>query len=65
MKHTMKKDKILLSAALPGLIAAAAIVLSIRIPVSPDRLAGFATILMLLGIAAVEYRVDWKKLLSR
>jgi hypothetical protein len=60
----MKKDKIL-SAAIPGAIAIAATVLSLRIPISPDRLAGFVAVLMLLGIAALEYRVTWKNLIGR
>jgi uncharacterized membrane protein len=60
----MKRDTILLTAAIPGLVAVAAILFSLRVSITPDRLAGIVTILMLLGIAAVEYRFDWKRLLN-
>jgi len=60
----MKKEKIL-TATIPSIVAVVAIVLSVRLPISPDRIAGFVTVLMLLGIAALEYRVTWKNLFGR
>jgi hypothetical protein len=60
----MKKETLLLAASVAGIVAAAAVVLSPRVTVGPDRLAGLVTILMLVGIAAVEYRIDWKRLLN-
>jgi len=60
----MKKEKIL-TATIPSIVAVVAIVLSVRLPISPDRIAGFVTVLMLLGIAALEYRVTWKNLFNR
>jgi len=62
-EYIMKKENI--AAVLPGVIAVVAIVLSLRVPVSPDSLAGFASVLMLLGIAALEYRLSWKTLFGR
>jgi hypothetical protein len=54
-KYIMKTDN-LITAALTGLIIVVATVLALSIPVSPDNLAGFVTVLMLLGLAALEYR---------
>jgi hypothetical protein len=54
----MKKEKILITASISGFSAVAAILLYPRIAVSPDGLAGFATVAMLLAIAALEYRLS-------
>lgn len=54
-----------LLAVLLGLIAAAALMLSIRSQVSVESVIGYASVLALLGMAASEYRLGWKGLFSR
>jgi len=61
----MKKDKFLKSAVIPGLVAVAAILLSTVAHVGADVLVGCGAVLMLMAIAAVEYRLDWKQLIGR
>lgn len=60
----MKNNKIVL-AVLPGAIAVAALVLSVRYPVNADSLVGFGAALVLLGVATVEYRINWKRVFGR
>jgi hypothetical protein len=54
-----------LKAVIPGVLALAAFVLLLRAPVSADSLAGFLSVLALLGIAALEYRISWKRVFGR
>jgi hypothetical protein len=54
-----------LKAVIPGLLAIAAFVLLLRAPVSADSLFGFLSVLALLGIAALEYRISWKRVFGR
>jgi len=54
-----------LKAVIPGLLAIAAFVLLLRAPVSADSLVGFLSVLALLGIAALEYRISWKGVFGR
>jgi hypothetical protein len=61
----MNKTQILKLAVIPGLIAATAILLSLHVPVSLEKIAGFATIVGVLAIGAAEYRVGWKQLFGR
>lgn len=59
----MKKNLIV---AVPlSLMAVAALVLSFRAPVNAETLIGYATVLSLVGVAALEYRLSWKRLLGR
>ena len=59
----MKKNLIL---AVPtSLIAVAALVLSFRSHVNAEAMIGYATVLALLGVAALEYRLSWKRLFGR
>ncbi|PAW66724.1 MAG: hypothetical protein B9S34_07270 [Opitutia bacterium Tous-C1TDCM] len=57
-------NKNILLAVTSGTIAAAALVLSFRSSVTADSLIGFASVLGLLGIATLEYRINWKRLLG-
>lgn len=59
----MKKNIIL---AVPfSLLAVAALVLSIGSSVSAETLIGYASVFALLGVAALEYRITWKRLFGR
>ncbi len=60
----MKNNKLLL-AALPGVIAVAALLLSFRSPIAVENLIGYGSVLALLGLMAAEYRIDWKRVFSR
>jgi hypothetical protein len=60
----MKNNKLIL-AVIPGAIAIAAIVLSLRSPVSADSIVGYGSVIALLGLAALEYRISWKRVFSR
>jgi hypothetical protein len=59
----MKKNLLL---AVPfGLIAVAALVLSFGALVTAESVIGFASVFALLAVAALEYRINWRRLLSR
>lgn len=60
----MKNNKLIL-AVIPGVIALAALVLSVRSSVSADSFAGYASVIALLGVAALEYRINWKRVFGR
>ena len=55
----------LLVAVPVSLIAVAAVVLSFRAPVNAESLIGYASVLGLLGVASLEYRISWKRLFGR
>ena len=48
-----------------GLVAIAALVLSFRSSVSAESLVGYASVAALLCLAALEYRISWKRLFGR
>ncbi len=55
----MKKETLIQTAIVPGLVAAAAIILSV-VPFSVESVVGFLTAVMLAVIAALDYRISWK-----
>ena len=57
----MKKETLIQTAILPGLVGAAAIILTV-IPFSVESVAGFLTAVLLAVIAALDYRISWKLL---
>lgn len=59
------KNKIIVSAVLLGIFAAAALMLSVRSHASLESIVGFACVLTLVGVAALDYRLSWKAILSR
>lgn len=59
------KNNIIATTVLLGVLAAAVKLLSVRSPVSVDSVVGYGCILMLLGLAAMEYRITWKQLFGR
>jgi hypothetical protein len=64
-KHTMKNEITTLAVTL-SLTGAAVYLLSRANPaINADSVVGFGVILMLLAMAAVEYRITWKKLFGR
>lgn len=60
----MNKNTILL-AVIPGAIVATALTLSVRSQVNADSIVGFGCVLMLAAIAALEYRAQGRRTLSR
>jgi len=58
-------NKNLIIAVPVSLIAVAALVLSFRSSINAESLLGFASVFALLGVAALEYRISWKRLFSR
>jgi len=61
----MKNELITLAVTL-GLSGAAAYLLSRAHPaITADSLVGFGVVLMLIAMAAAEYRITWKKLIGR
>lgn len=48
-----------------GVIAASALVLSLLPQVNADTLVGYGSVLALVAVAAVEYRINWKRVFSR
>jgi hypothetical protein len=61
--QTMKNKLIL--AVIPGVIVPAALLLSFRTLITAEALVGYLSVLTLLGVAALEYRLNWKNLLGR
>ena len=59
---TMNKNIIL---AVPFGLTATALVLSLRSSVSVELVVGLGSILVLLGVFALEYRITWKSLFGR
>lgn len=57
-------NKSILIAVPVSLLAVAALVLSFA-SLSAETLIGFASVLGLLGVAALEYRISWKRLFGR
>ena len=58
-------NKNILIAVLLSLIAVAALLLSVRLHPTAESMIGFAAVLALLGVAALEYRLSWKRLFGR
>ncbi|MBI5691919.1 MAG: hypothetical protein HZC55_17700 [Verrucomicrobia bacterium] len=58
-------NKNILIAVPTGLLAVAALVLSFRIPVNAESVIGYVSVLALLAVAALEYRITWKRLFGR
>lgn len=59
----MKKN--ILVAVPVSVVAVAALVLSYRSSVNAESLIGFASVFALLCVAALEYRISWKRLFGR
>ncbi|HWL16060.1 MAG TPA: hypothetical protein VNR00_10680 [Opitutus sp.] len=60
----MKNNKLVL-AAIPSVIAVAALLLSLRSHLDADSLIGYASVLALVGFIGLEYRIDWKRVFGR
>lgn len=60
----MKTNMNVIAASL-GIVAVAALVLSFRSSVSADSVIGYGSVFALVGMAALEYRINWKRLLGR
>ncbi len=60
----MKTNMIILAATLAS-VAVAAVVLSFRSSVDAESVIGYASVLALVGMAALEYRISWKRLFGR
>lgn len=58
-------NKNLLVAVPVSLVAVAALVLSLRSSVSVESLIGFGSVFALLSVAALEYRINWRRLFGR
>ena len=58
-------NKKILVAVPVSLIAVAAIVLSIRSSISAESLVGYGSVGAVLCVAALEYRISWKRLFGR
>jgi hypothetical protein len=59
------KTNTLLLAVIPGVIAPIAFLLLLRAPVNAETLIGSLSVFALLGIAALEYRFNWKRVFGR
>ena len=57
--------KIILLAVPVGVIAVAAIVLSFGPPVNAESMLGYASVLTLVGVAALDYRISWRRPFGR
>ncbi len=57
-------NKILVAVPI-SLIAVAAFLLSFRLPVNAESVIGYVSVVALLFVAALEYRITWKRLFGR
>ncbi len=63
--QNMKINKLYL-AVIPGAIVAfSALALSFRSPVTVDMLFGYGSVIALLGVAALEYRITRRRVFGR
>ncbi len=60
-----KENTIILAVSLGAFIAATALALSFRSPVTADSLVGYASVLTLVAMATLEYRINWRRLFGR
>ena len=58
-------NKNILVAVPVSLIAVAAFLLSVRSSVNAESLIGYAGVFALLSTAALDYRINWKRLFGR
>lgn len=61
----MIKNNGIVLAVIPGVIAAAALLLSLRSHVDADTLVGFGSVIALAAVAALEYRISVKRVFGR
>jgi hypothetical protein len=59
------KTNMLVIAVTLSLVAAAALVLSFRSSIDADTVIGYLSVFALIGMAALEYRINWKRLFNR
>ena len=60
----MKNNQIVLVVTL-GIVAATALLLSVRFRLGADSLIGYVSVLTLLAVLSLEYRISWKWLFGR
>jgi hypothetical protein len=58
-------NKNILVAVPLGAVAVTAVLLSFRSSISAESLIGYAGVAALLAVAALEYRITWKRLFGR
>ena len=58
-------NKNLVIAVPVSLLAVAALVLSLRSSVNVESMIGYGSVFALLSVAALEYRITWKRLFGR
>ena len=63
-KEQTMKNKLIL-AVIPSVSVLAALVLSFRSLITAEALVGYLSVLVLLGVASLEYRLNWKRLFGR
>ena len=56
----MKNDIITLAAVLGTLVAGAALLLSSQTPASVETIVGYGSVITLLAVAVLDYRMSWK-----
>jgi hypothetical protein len=63
----MNTTKKILLVAVPVslVVAVAALLLSFRASVTAESLIGYVSVLGLLGVAALDYRISWKRIFGR
>ena len=59
------KNNIIAKAVPLGVLAATVTLLSVRSPISAESIVGYVSILGVLAVAALEYRINVKWLLGR
>lgn len=58
------KNIVILAVTL-GVIVSAALLLSFRSLITAEAIVGYLSVLALLGLASLEYRINWKRLFNR
>jgi hypothetical protein len=59
------KTNIIILAALSSLTAVTALLLSSRSLITAESTIGYACVLAIAGMATLEYRINWKRLIGR
>lgn len=58
-------NKTILTAVPLSLTAVAALVLSLSLPLTAESVIGYGSVVALLAVFALEYRITWKRLFGR
>jgi hypothetical protein len=58
-------NKNIILAALVSIFGVAALLTVFRLPIAPEAVIGWITVLVLVAMATMEYRINWRRIFDR